>query len=61
MIDVKEKSKEFIKQNKNLLFAKFANPKIFKPSQTPLSLFMVERDQSIKIESSKSIISTKIP
>ena len=51
-----EDAKEFIKKNKHLLFKKFANDKIYKPSETPISLFMAGSPGAGKTEYSKRFI-----
>lgn len=51
-----EEAKRFIKQNKKLLFEKFANNHIYQPSKYPISIFMAGSPGAGKTEYSKRFI-----
>ena len=51
-----EKAKKFIKENKRLLFEKFASNKIYQPNENPISLFMAGSPGAGKTEYSKALL-----
>ncbi|MDO9399708.1 MAG: zeta toxin family protein [bacterium] len=51
-----EEAKQFIKQNKKLLFEKFANKNIYQSSKCPISIFMAGSPGAGKTEYSKRFI-----
>ena len=51
-----EEAKNFIKNNKQLLFKKFADGDIYKPNKNPISLFMAGSPGAGKTEYSKALI-----
>ena len=56
VMTISQKAVKFIKQNKELLIKKFANEKIFKPVENPMSLFMAGSTGAGKTEFSKALI-----
>lgn len=56
MSDQSEQAKKFIKENKQLLFDKFASEEIYKPSDTPHTIFMAGSPGAGKTEFSKNLI-----
>lgn len=53
---ISEDAVKFIKQNKKLLIERFANEKIFKPAEKPMSFFMAGSAGAGKTEYSKAVI-----
>jgi len=51
-----EDAKKFIKENKHLLFEKFASGKIYQPNKNPISLFMAGSPGAGKTEYSKRFL-----
>jgi glutaredoxin-related protein len=54
--NLSEEAKKFIKNNKRLLFEKFANGDIYKPNENPILLFMAGSPGAGKTEYSKALI-----
>lgn len=55
-----EQAKRFIKENKQLLFDKFANPALFRPARIPITIFMAGSPGAGKTELSKEIVNNRL-